>query len=217
MKELAMNSPRRLTNVLLALVAAMLLVMSSRHSQAAPQNPPSGPVTVVNTTANPVPVAQQGTTQVSGNVNVSGTVNVGNSPTVQVGNGSANPVPVAPQGTQDVNIVGGTVNVEPPVATKARSVFMPPTNSSGQSFATFEPIDASLVTASQYGPGLVTVVMNGPIAGHDTEMFSVGTLEGVSTIALPLSQKVRLDRIDFFCSNAVNSCDSPVTVNIVGN
>ena len=70
-------------------------------ARAAPQSPPSAPVTVVNTTANPVPVVQQGTTSVSGNVTVSNT--------------SANPVPVAGAvsitGTPSVTINGGSVNI----------------------------------------------------------------------------------------------------------
>jgi hypothetical protein len=76
-------------------------------AQAGPQNPPSAPVTVLNTTANPVPVVQQGTTSVSGSVTVNNT--------------GANPVPVTGSvgvsgavsitGTPNVNITGGSVNV----------------------------------------------------------------------------------------------------------
>ena len=70
-------------------------------AQAGSQNPPSAPVTVVNTSANPVPVVQQGTTNVSGNVTVANT--------------AANPVPISGAvsitGTPNVVITGGSVNV----------------------------------------------------------------------------------------------------------
>jgi len=64
-----------------------------------PRHPPDKPtVTVVNTTTNPVPVVQQGTTTVSGSVSISGTptVNVANFPsgtnTVQVSSSTSAPV-----------------------------------------------------------------------------------------------------------------------------
>jgi hypothetical protein len=90
----------------LALAVASAAV-SLTPAQAGPQNPPSAPVTVVNTTANPVPVVQQGTTSVSGSVSVNNT--------------PANPVPVTGSvavsgavsitGTPNVNITGGSVHV----------------------------------------------------------------------------------------------------------
>jgi len=62
--------------VLLAVVGLTELAM------AGPQNPPSAPVTVVNTPSNPVPVVQQGTSSISGNVNVN------NQPTVKLAPGT---------------------------------------------------------------------------------------------------------------------------------
>jgi hypothetical protein len=80
-------------------LASSLTLLDSAY--AAPQSPPSAPVTVVNTTANPVPVIQQGTTSVSGSVTVNNT--------------SANPVPVSGAvsitGTPNVNIAGGSLNI----------------------------------------------------------------------------------------------------------
>jgi len=53
-------------------------------------------VVVTNTTANPVPVAVQGTANIAGSVSVSNTpsVNVANSPTVQLNNSASNPLSV---------------------------------------------------------------------------------------------------------------------------
>jgi hypothetical protein len=65
----------------LALMLAALVVPTATISAPATQN-----VNVVNTTANPVPTVAQGTTAVSGSVNVSNTpnVNVANTPTVNI-------------------------------------------------------------------------------------------------------------------------------------
>lgn len=86
--------------------AARVLVLAAVYSAAlftpaqAGQNPPSAPVTVVNTAANPVPVVQQGTTSISGNVTVANT--------------AANPVPVSGAvtltGTPSVVVTGGSVH-----------------------------------------------------------------------------------------------------------
>ena len=64
--------------VSLAVMAITLAVWCA--NAAAPPDKPT--VTVVNTTTNPVPVVQQGTTTVSGSVSISGTptVNVANFP-----------------------------------------------------------------------------------------------------------------------------------------
>jgi hypothetical protein len=97
----------------LSLIAAANLAMSTA-SYAAPQNPPSAPVTVVNTAANPVPVSGSITVTGTSNVNVtnasipvtgsvnasqSGTWNVGitGTPSVSIsGPVSVIPAPVAP-------------------------------------------------------------------------------------------------------------------------
>src|SRR6185295_4298491 len=115
MKKLnGVSSPRGLTEVGLAVLVTALCLTGAQSSNAAP---PDKSVTVVNTAENPVPVVQQGTTSISGEISISGTadVNVVNSPTVQVGNTSENPVPVAPQGTQNVSVVPGTTSFAFPV------------------------------------------------------------------------------------------------------
>jgi hypothetical protein len=91
------------------LFAAASVALVLTPAAAGPQSPPSAPVTVVNTTANPVPVVQQGTTSISGSVTVNNT--------------SANPVPVSGAvaisgtpsvtltGTPSVTISGGSVHI----------------------------------------------------------------------------------------------------------
>jgi len=108
--------------VLAVLVVVLPVMALAQQRRAAVQSPPSAPVTVVNTTANPVPT----TATVSGTVDigsmpkvdvrsmpaVTGTVNVGNTPNVNVVNAAANPVPVT--GTVNVGTmpaVSGTVNI----------------------------------------------------------------------------------------------------------
>ena len=75
---------------------SLALAFAFAFKADAATSPPSGPVTVVNTTANPVPVVQQGTTSVS------------------VVNTTANPVPVVQQGTTSISgnvTINGTPNV----------------------------------------------------------------------------------------------------------
>ena len=80
------------------LSAAALGAVALTPAAAGPQNPPSAPVTVVNTAANPVPVVQQGTSSITGSVTVNNT--------------SGNPVPVTVSGTPSVTLAGTpTVNI----------------------------------------------------------------------------------------------------------
>lgn len=87
-----------------AVLVVGLLLSSPAASNAIP-GPPTQDVLVVNPAAMPVPTAAQGTTTISGNVNVANTptvtfapgASVGISPvsnTVQLANTTANPVPV---------------------------------------------------------------------------------------------------------------------------
>lgn len=104
----------RIDHVLSSTIVGIALFPIMSH--AAPQSPPSAPVTVVNTTANPLPVSAPNPLPVTGTVNVgnlgattlpvsvanfpstqqiNGTVNVGNLPVVQqvsVTNASSAPV-----------------------------------------------------------------------------------------------------------------------------
>jgi hypothetical protein len=64
-------------------IAGLVGALCPTLALAAPQNPPSAPVTVVNTPANPVPVT--GSLGVSGAVSISGTVPVTQSGTWNVG------------------------------------------------------------------------------------------------------------------------------------
>lgn len=66
---------------------AMILASSivSATAAGAPQSPPSAPVTVVNTTANPVPITAPQGIPVTGNVAVSGSINATQSGTWNVG------------------------------------------------------------------------------------------------------------------------------------
>jgi hypothetical protein len=99
------DTMKNVVRVVALAVASAAVALTPAY--AGPQNPPSAPVTVVNTTANPVPVIQQGTTSISGSVTVNNT--------------SGNPVPVTGSvavagavsitGTPNVNITGGSVNV----------------------------------------------------------------------------------------------------------
>ena len=89
---------QRIKSYLLAAVGVAVLgvsfVLSAAHTSNAAPGPES--VTVVNTSANPVPTLAQGTTNIAGTVQAaqSGSWNVGISgtPTFQVGNTASNPV-----------------------------------------------------------------------------------------------------------------------------
>lgn len=83
---------------------ATLLVAVAPHAFADPQTPPSAPVTVVNTDANPMPVRAPSPLPVAGNVTITGTpnVNVANTPNVNVTNTPA----VSQSGTWNVGILG---------------------------------------------------------------------------------------------------------------
>lgn len=74
----------------IAAIGAVLTAASfgTGHAKAAPPNSSSSNVIVTNTTAQPVPTAPQGTTQVAG------TVGLSNGTAVGINNNSANPVPV---------------------------------------------------------------------------------------------------------------------------
>jgi len=85
---------------------ALLVVLVPYYCSAGPNAP--APVIVSNTSANPVPVVQQGPVSIAGGVTISGT------PNVTVGNTAAFPLPV-----QDVDrptaepVVGTFVNASP--------------------------------------------------------------------------------------------------------
>lgn len=91
---------------------APLLLVVAHAAHAAPQTPPSAPMTVVNTDANPVPVRAPSPLPVSGSVTISGipSVNVNNTPGVtQSGAWSVGilGVPAVSQsGTWNVGITG---------------------------------------------------------------------------------------------------------------
>src|SRR5262245_58468029 len=75
-------------------VLGVSFVLSAAHTSNAAPGPES--VTVLNTSANPVPTLAQGTTNIAGTVQAaqSGSWNVGitGTPTFQVGNTAGNPV-----------------------------------------------------------------------------------------------------------------------------
>jgi hypothetical protein len=83
---------------------ATLSCVASPLCVADPQTPPSAPMTVVNTDANPVPVRAPSPLPVSGSVTISGTpnVNVANTPNVNVTNTPG----VTQSGTWNVGILG---------------------------------------------------------------------------------------------------------------
>jgi hypothetical protein len=102
---------------LAVLVTALPVTALAQQRRAAAQNPPSAPVTVVNTTANPVPT----TATVSGTVNIGNTpnVNVANTPTVNIGTMPGVTGMVSISGTPNVNVTGTpnvNVNTMPPVS-----------------------------------------------------------------------------------------------------
>src|SRR5262245_29150809 len=70
-----MNTNEVTTNRMAIIGLAGLIIVGLLSVAKAPQAPPSAPVTVVNTTANPVPVVQQGALTINGtpNVNVANT------------------------------------------------------------------------------------------------------------------------------------------------
>lgn len=79
----------------LALCVCMLALTGARSSNAAP--PPDKDVVVVNTAAQPVPVAVQGTATIAGTVSLASGSSIGINPssnTVQLGNTVDNPVMV---------------------------------------------------------------------------------------------------------------------------
>jgi hypothetical protein len=94
------------------LCVASILVSYPLFAVADPQSPPSAPVTVVNTDANPVPVRAPSPLPVSGSVTISGipSVNINNTPSVlQAGiwNVGILGIPAVSQsGTWNVGIVG---------------------------------------------------------------------------------------------------------------
>jgi hypothetical protein len=94
------------------LAFATLFLVLTPFANAEPQTPPSAPVTVVNTDANPVPIRAPSPLPVSGSVTISGipSVNINNTPSVmQAGawNVGILGVPAVSQsGTWNVGIVG---------------------------------------------------------------------------------------------------------------
>ena len=87
-------------------IIAVLGLIGSLMPQQGTAAAGSAPVTVINTPAQPVPTAAQGTTSISGNVGITGTpsVNVGNFPVTQnvSFNGSAQPVSINSTNTTPV-------------------------------------------------------------------------------------------------------------------
>src|SRR5436309_1522867 len=87
-----MSTLRRFSFALTGIVIlSLLLVLSMADQERAVGAPAASNVVVVNTTANPVPTAPQGTTPISGNVGITGTpnVNVTNTPTVTLAPGAS--------------------------------------------------------------------------------------------------------------------------------
>jgi hypothetical protein len=102
-----------LGNIARSLAGALLVSSSALAQSTTTQTPSSGsggsaPVTVINTTANPVPTVAQGTTRVSGAVDIlsqppiTGSVAVTNTPTVNVSSMPA----VQLSGTPTVQVAG---------------------------------------------------------------------------------------------------------------
>lgn len=133
--------------VMLAALVTISCLVSSHPSHAG--GPPGPDVRVVNTTANPVPVVQQGTTSISGNVSITGTpnVNVANSPTVQVGN-----TPNVTVANSPTVQVGNDANHPVPVSVQDTAVSTP-TNSVQVEFLA---IDAG-ISKTQTLPTAITV------------------------------------------------------------
>src|SRR4029453_77752 len=91
------------TVIAASVVGMVVLVFSLVNSVEGQQNPPSGPVTVVNTNTNPVPVRAPAPLPISGSVAVTGTSNVNvtnavlpvsvtNTPTVNVNSSATKPL-----------------------------------------------------------------------------------------------------------------------------
>lgn len=114
--------------------------------------------TVANTAANPVPIAGSVTGTVTGSVSVSNTpnVNVANTPAVTLSGTPTVNVGSLPtvtlSGPQDVNIVGGTVNAKPPLASR-RCLFEGSLGpGDGQDFGDFTngPIKVSTIVVNSH-------------------------------------------------------------------
>jgi len=100
-KESTVNSIRGQFAVggVVLLVGAFVLTMPSTGGSAPP--PPTANVNVVNTPTNPVPTAAQGTTAVTGSVDISGTPTVGLASNARVAINSTATVPVFVRSVDD--------------------------------------------------------------------------------------------------------------------
>jgi hypothetical protein len=166
-------------------VATGVMLLLPMVAHGAPQTPPSAPVTVVNTTANPIPVT--GTVNV-GNLGattlpvsvtnfpatqqVSGTVNVGNLPAVQnvtVTNASSAPVYANILNGPGMNPFAGVLNAATPA-------FEVPATVNGRAVAS---LVVTQLSGGCTGIGSVNMALQDKIGASVMAefLFRVGTLE----------------------------------------
>jgi len=186
----------------LATLLAVSCFMSSQRSHAAPQNPPSAPVTVLNTTANPIPI--QGSATVSGSVSISGT------PTVQVGNAVANPVPVAVQGLHA--LASKSFNFSINVPSGNRVVF---TLNQGLSLSALSVGGHGTTSPSHPEVDLVGGANSGTCEG---DLCNAATTKVVfivnadnENVTFSFSQPIPVTEIDVFCRNTSDPCTGSVS------
>ena len=144
----------------LALVFALSIVCIS---ELAAQNTATEPVTVVNTAKNPVPTVAQGTTTISGSVNVTnssipvtGSVSIANSSLPVTGTVNVGNLPLSPTGNVLVSIAPATIKYQ-----FQSIVAFNCTTANGLDYcygAQNTPIEQTLTTLSGQGYELFSVV-----------------------------------------------------------
>jgi hypothetical protein len=164
--------------VALALISCLILVWTPQA--AAQANTTPAPVKVVNTTKNPVPTVAQGTTKISGNVNVtnnplpiSGSVEVTNSSLPVTGTVDVSNLPLDVNGNVRTSVAPDTTQYQflSIVALQGNC-----SNSYGLDFCTYNgtenvPIEQTLTTLSSQGYELLSIVPVYFTSGSDIEML----------------------------------------------
>ena len=215
----------RLFRLLVAVsLIGLFLAIVMHTSQPVRATTGSAPVTVVNSSSQPVPVTGTVTGTVTGSVSVSNTpsVNIANTPavtlsgtpTVNVGSLPA----VTLSGTADVNIVGGTVNAKPPLASR-RALYVGSVGpGDGEDFSDFinRPIKVSTIVINSSNDITLFLFTVIPQEGNHPSPTGM-TLSVPGGSAQVINFQIPIEAKGLAAHNGALLAHADFTVDIIGN
>ena len=209
--------------VAVSLIGLLLAIVmhTSKPLQASTSGAPL--VTVVNTSANPVPVKGSVTGTITGSVSISNTpsINIANTPSVALSGTPTINVGTMPavtlNGTSDVNIVGGTVNTKPSLASR-RALYVGSVNhGEGQDFGDFPngPIKVSTIVVNSDND--ITIFLLTVIQPEGNQPATGMTLSVPGGSAKVVSFQVPVEVKGLAAHNGALLAQANFTVDVIGN